>query len=63
MEGGGKMIRKGGLTMSEITQRTGFDSSSRFSKVFHQLEGIPPQRYAAIQFERSARPGPAAEVG
>ena len=40
-----ELIRKGGLSMTEIAQRTGFDSSSRFSKVFHQIEGISPQQY------------------
>lgn len=40
-----ELIRKGGLSMTEIAQRTGFDSASRFSKVFHQIEGISPQQY------------------
>lgn len=40
-----ELIRKGGLSMTEIAQKTGFDSSSRFSKVFHQIEGISPQQY------------------
>ena len=40
-----ELIRKGGLSMTEIAQKTGFDSSSRFSKVFHQIEGITPQQY------------------
>ncbi len=40
-----QMIRKGGLSMTEIARMTGFDSSSRFSKVFHQIEGISPQQY------------------
>ncbi len=40
-----ELIRRGGLSMTEIAQRTGFDSSSRFSKVFHQIEGITPQQY------------------
>ena len=28
--------------MTDIAQMTGFDSSSRFSKVFHQIEGLSP---------------------
>ena len=40
-----ELIRRGGLSMTEIAQRTGFASSSRFSKVFHQVEGISPQQY------------------
>ena len=40
-----ELIRKGGLSMTEIAQKTGFDSSSRFSRVFHQIEGITPQQY------------------
>ncbi len=40
-----ELIRKGGLSMTEIAQKTGVDSSSRFSKVFHQIEGISPQQY------------------
>ncbi len=40
-----EMIRRGGLSMTEIAQKTGFESSSRFSRVFHQLEGISPQQY------------------
>lgn len=40
-----ELIRAGGLSMTEIAHRTGFDSSSRFSKVFHQIEGISPQQY------------------
>lgn len=42
-----ELIRQGNLSMTEIAQRCGFDSSSRFSRVFHQIEGIPPQKYAA----------------
>ena len=37
--------RKGGLSMTEVAALTGFDSSSRFSKVFHQIEGISPQQF------------------
>lgn len=40
-----ELIRRGGLSMTEIAQKTGFDSPSRFSKVFHQIEGISPQQY------------------
>lgn len=40
-----ELIRKGGFSMTEIAQKTGFDSSSRFSKVFHQIEGVTPQQY------------------
>lgn len=40
-----ELIREGRLNMTEIAQRTGFDSSSRFSKVFRQLEGISPQQF------------------
>ena len=42
-----EMILQGGLSMTEIAHRTGFDSSSRFSKVFHQIEGMSPQQYQA----------------
>ena len=31
--------------MTDIAQMTGFDASSRFSKVFHQIEGLSPQQY------------------
>jgi len=50
-----ELIRKGGISMTEIAQLTGFDSSSRFSKVFHQLEGISPQQYQLR--ERDGRKG------
>ncbi len=40
-----ELIRKGGYSMTDIAQMTGFDSSSRFSKVFHQIEGLSPQQY------------------
>ncbi len=40
-----ELIRQGGFSMIEIAQMTGFDSSSRFSKVFHQIEGLSPQQY------------------
>ena len=40
-----ELIRRGGLSMTEIARMTGFDSPSRFSKVFHQIEGISPQQY------------------
>lgn len=40
-----ELIRKGGYSMTDIAQMTGFDSSSRFSKVFHQIEGSSPQQY------------------
>ncbi len=40
-----ELIRRGGLSMTEIAQQTGFDSSSRFSRVFRQIEGISPQQY------------------
>ncbi len=47
-----ELIRTGGYSMIEIAQMTGFDSSSRFSKVFHQIEGLSPQQY--LNRERSA---------
>ena len=40
-----ELIRRGGLSMTEIAEKTGFDSPSRFSKVFHQIEGVSPQQY------------------
>lgn len=40
-----ELIRKGRFSMTEIARMTGFDSPSRFSKVFHQIEGISPQQY------------------
>ena len=40
-----EFIRQGKMSMAEIAQATGFDSSSRFSKVFHQLTGVTPQQY------------------
>ena len=44
-----ELIREGRLSMTEIAQRTGFDSSSRFSKVFRTIEGISPQQYRKMK--------------
>ncbi len=50
-----QLIRKGGLSMTEIARMTGFDSPSRFSKVFHQIEGISPQQYQNRKGDRTAQ--------
>lgn len=40
-----QMIDQGTRSLTEVATAVGFDSSSRFSKVFRQLEGISPQQY------------------
>ena len=40
-----QLIDQGSSNLTEIASRVGFDSSSRFSKVFKQIEGISPQQY------------------
>lgn len=47
-----ELIRKGGLSMTEVAALTGFDSSSWFSKVFHQIEGISPQQFQNRERDR-----------
>ena len=47
-----ELIHKGGLSMTQIAQKTGFDSPSRFSRVFHQIEGISPQQYQNKRYEQ-----------
>lgn len=46
------LIQQGNHSMSEIAMVIGFDSSSRFSKVFRQLEGMTPQQYKAISVRK-----------
>ncbi|MDR0896690.1 MAG: helix-turn-helix domain-containing protein [Oscillospiraceae bacterium] len=44
-----QLMDQGVTSLTEISATVGFDSPSRFSKVFRQLEGVSPQQY------RSAR--------
>ena len=40
-----QLIDQGSGNLTEIAAAVGFDSSSRFSKVFRQIEGLSPQQY------------------
>lgn len=40
-----QFIDQGSGNLTEIAAAVGFDSSSRFSKVFRQIEGLSPQQY------------------
>ena len=40
-----QLIDQGSASLTEISEAVGFDSPSRFSTVFRQIEGISPQQY------------------
>ena len=40
-----EMIRQGGASMTDIAFAVGFESLSRFSRVFSQIKGLSPQQY------------------
>lgn len=40
-----QLIDQGSASLTEISEAVGFDSPSRFSTVFRQMEGISPQQY------------------
>jgi AraC-like DNA-binding protein len=42
-----RLIREGGMTLTEIAGRTGFASIHHFSRMFRKVTGVPPSRYAA----------------
>lgn len=46
-----QLIDQGNSNMTEIASSVGFDSSSRFSKVFKQIEGVSPQQYRSSKIQ------------
>lgn len=50
-----EMIEQGGQSMTDIAFAAGFESLSRFSRVFSQLKGMSPQQYRQ-QFKRASDP-------
>lgn len=50
-----EMIEQGGQSMTDIAFAAGFESLSRFSRVFSQLKGMSPQQYRQ-QFKRTSDP-------
>ena len=47
------MLAKGGLSMTEIAEQTGFQSSSYFSETFKRLTGMTPSAYKKINSKNS----------
>lgn len=43
------MLSRGGKSIGEIAEATGFASSSQFSRVFHQYAGMSPREYLRAQ--------------
>lgn len=47
------MLAKGGFSMTEIAEQTGFQSSSYFSETFKRLTGMTPSAYKKINSKNS----------
>nr|WP_242698704.1 helix-turn-helix transcriptional regulator [Alteromonas sp. 5E99-2] len=41
-----KSLLKKGLTVSEVSQRVGYENSSSFTRVFSKKEGTSPKKWA-----------------
>ena len=40
------------MTISEISEQTGFSSIQTFSKNFRKIYGVPPRSYIKMEYER-----------
>ena len=45
-------FRQGKMTLSEISEKTGFSSIQTFSKNFRKIYGVPPRSYIKMEYER-----------
>ncbi|MBQ6597959.1 MAG: helix-turn-helix domain-containing protein, partial [Lentisphaeria bacterium] len=45
-------FRQGKMTISEISEKTGFSSIQTFSKNFRKIYGVPPRNYIKMEYER-----------
>jgi AraC family transcriptional regulator len=43
-----ELLRKPGLTLSEISQDAGFSDQSHFTNVFRRFVGVPPSKYRSL---------------
>lgn len=58
-----EMIEQGGQNMTDIAFAAGFESLSRFSRVFSQIKGISPQQYRQQLRQPPAEPtGPEGSI-
>jgi len=47
-----EFFRQGKMTISEISEQTGFSSIQTFSKNFRKIYGVPPRSYIKMEYER-----------
>ncbi len=46
------LLRQGKMTISEISEQTGFSSIQTFSKNFRKIYGVSPRSYIKMEYER-----------